>query len=101
MKTIFQLLSSIIVLLTLSGCHAPDATILRPVTQLSPGMTKSETIAIMGTPVTSMSPGNGIEVLKYVFRQPRGLLKSTLRTEYHVRLVHDDETKQAAPNRVV
>lgn len=72
--------------LLVAGCHAPDPQILRPLTQLNPGQTKSEVIALLGAPSTVMSPGNNTELLKYRFYQPRGLLKSTLRTDYIVRL---------------
>jgi len=41
----------------------------------------------MGVPLTTMSPGGGVELLTFQFRQPRGLMKTTLRTDYLVRLV--------------
>jgi hypothetical protein len=72
----------------LSACHGPDAAILRPVTQLSPGQTKAGVFSIMGQPTSSMSPGGGVEILRYFFHQPRGLMKSTLTTEYLVHLVN-------------
>ncbi len=84
MKTTVAL---VLISVALSACHAPDARILAPTTRLSPGQTKSEVIAVMGVPLTTMSPGGGVELLTFQFRQPRGLLKTTVLTDYLVRLV--------------
>ena len=72
--------------LALSGCHAPDPSVMAATTRLNPGQSKAEVFAIMGTPATVMSPGDGIELLKYHFYQPRGLMRNTLHTEYVVKL---------------
>ena len=84
MKTTVAL---VLISVALCACHAPDARILTPTTRLSPGQTKAEVLAVMGGPLTTMSPGGGVELLTFQFRQPRGLLKTTVLTDYLVRLV--------------
>ena len=83
MKTTVAL---VLISVALSACHAPDARILAPTTRLSPGQTKAEVLAVMGVPLTTMSPGGGVELLTFQFRQPRGLMKTTVLTDYLVRL---------------
>lgn len=89
MKSNFQLLSTILICLyLLSGCSSTAPNPLQSVNALNPGMTKAEVITALGQPRTSMSPGNGVEILRYLFIQPRSLLKTDLKTDYLVRLVN-------------
>src|SRR5882762_7346708 len=76
-------LCSLSALLLLTGC----VSTIHRVNQLSPGMTKTQVLTALGQPETSMSPGNGVEVLKYVLKKQRPPLKVPLSTEYVVRLV--------------
>jgi len=40
-------------------------------TKINGGMTKAELIAAIGEPAEAMSPGVGVEVLRYKFQKPR------------------------------
>lgn len=79
-------ISYLLVAIGLSACHAPDPKILLPTTRLNPGQSKAQVLEVMGTPRTIMSPGNGVEILKFQYKQPRGLMKTTVLTDYLVRL---------------
>ena len=63
-------------------------------------MTKAEVITALGQPRTSMSPGNGVEILRYLFIQPRSLLKTDLKTDYLVRLVNGRVDAYGTPSEL-
>lgn len=55
--------------------------------QLRPGLTKAETTAFMGPPVSSLSPGNGVEIVRYRLKRNRAPFKVTTDVDYLVRYV--------------
>ena len=84
MKIKTKLPFALCILLFLVGCKS---TVQLP-NQLHPGMTKPEVIALMGEPISTMSPGNGVEVLKFKLTKYRNYrLAVPLHTDYVVRLV--------------
>ncbi len=93
-----------VLLVLATGCASTKNT--ERVNDLNPGMTKAEAIAVMGPPTTSMSPGNGVEILRWTFKKQRLYrLAVPLKTEYIVRLEQgrvaaygtEQDLKPAAP----
>ena len=77
-------LSILFVATLLSACRST----IHDVNNLSLGMTKTEVRKTLGDPDTSMSPGGGVEVLKYNLKKQRLYrLAVPLTTEYIVRFV--------------
>ena len=56
------------------------------VNQLSLGMTKAETLAILGEPDTTTSPGHGIEILHYKLRRVRTPPLLPVHERYYVQI---------------
>ena len=76
---------ALFLLVILTGCTSTKNT--QRVNDLNPGMTKAEALAVMGPPTTSMSPGNGVEILKWTFKKQRLYrLAVPLKTDFIVRL---------------
>ena len=77
-------LTLLLVTALLSACRST----IHDVNNLSLGMTKAEVRKTLGDPDTSMSPGGGVEVLKYNLKKQRLYrLAVPITTEYLVRLV--------------
>jgi hypothetical protein len=72
-----------VILILLTGCISS----VHRLNKLYNGMTKGETIRIMGTPNTTISPGNGVEILTYRLSQARPPLKFSIVEDYWVKLV--------------
>jgi hypothetical protein len=75
----------LIVLVTVVGCST--ATKLN---HLSVGMTKQEVFSTLGEPISSASPGSGIEILRYELTTREDLrpIHGLAKNEYFVRLVN-------------
>lgn len=77
-------LCSLCLLVLILGCKST----VQNVNQLSAGMTKAEVVALLGEPKSSMSPGNGVEVLTFKLTKSRAYrLAVPLHPEYIVRFV--------------
>jgi hypothetical protein len=61
------LLGSLCIVLTFTGCSST----WNNSTKINGGMTKAELIAALGPPEDAMSPGVGVEVLRYTFKKQR------------------------------
>ena len=61
MKNIQNIVVAIAILVLFTGC----VTWVSSMNQVSDGMTKKEVIAILGNPVSTASPGHGVEILRY------------------------------------
>jgi hypothetical protein len=85
MKTLHTLLLAAVV--ALAGCATASK-----MNQLSIGMTKKEVIAVMGSPSSSASPGNGVEFLRYELLATAADALATPQyrnvQEYYVRLIN-------------
>ncbi len=62
-----RLLGSLLVVMLVAGCTST----WNNSTKINGGMTKAELIAAIGPPEDSMSPGVGVEVLRYTFKKQR------------------------------
>ncbi len=76
------LLPAALLMLGLTACNT-----VKRINDVSVGMTKAETIAALGNPDTTTSPGNGVEILKFKLRRTRPPLKVPVTEEFYVRLV--------------
>jgi hypothetical protein len=61
MKNIQRIVVAIAILVLFTGC----VTWVSSMNQVSDGMTKKEVISILGNPVSTASPGHGVEILRY------------------------------------
>lgn len=61
------LLGSLCVIIMFTGCSSTWSNS----TKINGGMTKAELIAALGPPEDAMSPGLGVEVLRYTFKKQR------------------------------
>ena len=64
-----------------AGCGVPPSR----TNQLSIGMTKQEAISVMGQPMSTAAPGNGVEILRYHLYDAWG---TGIQMEYFVRIVN-------------
>lgn len=86
--------SLLLVALIFSGCSST----MDRANQIEAGMTKAELLKVAGAPITSMSPGNGVEILRYEFKKQRLYrLAVPLRMEYIVRLENGHVTAYGTP----
>ncbi len=72
-------------------------------TKITSGMTKAELVAAIGQPEDSMSPGAGVEVLRYIFVKQRTVRippAVPLKKEYLVRLVNDRVEAYGTPREL-
>ena len=61
MKNIQRIVVAIAILVLFTGC----VTWVSSMNQVSDGMTKKDVISILGNPVSTASPGYGVEILRY------------------------------------
>jgi len=82
LKHIVCLLALLIAVTALSGCTSRATAMNR----LSVGMTKQQVISILGKPSSTAAPGNGVELLRYTFKDGSWARATMVDNEYFVLL---------------